>query len=204
MNNGNKPKQNELFEAETQWFHVFKDMIDSGDVAKIGAHATTIYLVIKAHANFSNGAAFPSMETINEKSGISLSQIKRELKKLEENGYISKEKAGRNNIYKLREKVQIFDTETGMQTAVASWEYLPTTVSHAVSELKNLLITGQFEGARFIHIERMQLQINNGNQNVQINEAQTQADIERIAAFNPEVAEVLARQVGRYKAVKEG
>ena len=28
-----KPEQNELFEAETQWFHVFKAMIDSGELA---------------------------------------------------------------------------------------------------------------------------------------------------------------------------
>ena len=31
----NKPTQPELFEAETQWFHVFKAMIDSGELAKM-------------------------------------------------------------------------------------------------------------------------------------------------------------------------
>lgn len=30
-----KQDQAELFKAETAWFHVFKDMIDNGDMAKL-------------------------------------------------------------------------------------------------------------------------------------------------------------------------
>lgn len=56
--------------AELTWFHVFKAMIDDGEVAKIGASAFTTYCVIKSHTNFSTGVAFPSIETISEKSCI--------------------------------------------------------------------------------------------------------------------------------------
>lgn len=28
--------QSEMFQAETSWFHVFKSMIESGDIAKMG------------------------------------------------------------------------------------------------------------------------------------------------------------------------
>ena len=37
----------ENLSAELAWFHVFKAMIDDGEVAKIGASAFTIYCVIK-------------------------------------------------------------------------------------------------------------------------------------------------------------
>jgi DNA-binding transcriptional ArsR family regulator len=192
-------QQQELFQAETTWFHVFKDMIDSGDVAKMGPHATTVYLVIKAHTNFSTGRAFPSIETIVEKSGISDKQVRRELRTLEELGYISKEKKGRNNVYTLREKVAITDEE-GRPTAVATWDYLPSTVSHAVADLKNVLVTGELAGARIVHIEKLQVQINTGESvGFQINEA----DLSKMAERDPEMFDRLMAIRDRAKAKKE-
>lgn len=153
-----KTPQKELFEAQTTWFHIFKSMVDSGDVAKLGAYATTIYLVIKAHTNYSTGMAFPSMETISEKSGISVAQIKRELVKLEKLGYISKEKRGRANTYTLREKIEIKDDQ-GRPSAVATWDYLPSSVGAAVADLKNVLVTG--DSAKIVHIERLTVNVAN-------------------------------------------
>lgn len=37
-----KKEQAELFKAETSWFHVFKDMIDNGDMAKIEGSAIKV------------------------------------------------------------------------------------------------------------------------------------------------------------------
>ncbi len=165
-------EQSELFKAETTWFHVFRDMIDSGDVAKMGPHAVTVYLVIKAHTNFSTGRAFPGIETIVEKSGISQRQVIKELKILEDLGYITKEKKGRHNVYTLREKVNIVD-EDGRPTAVATWDYLPSSVQHAVADLKNVMVSGDLAGAKIVHIERLNVQIINGTNNmgVQFNES---------------------------------
>lgn len=181
--------QQELFKAETTWFHVFKDMIDNGDLAKMGPHAFAVYAVIKAHTNFSTGHAFPGIETIVEKSGISERQVKRELKTLEEYGYIIKDKRGRNNIYTLREKVNITD-EQGRPAAEATWDYIPNSVSHAVADLKNVLVSGDLGGAKLVHIERLHVQINTGShQNItQINEA----DLLSFAEKNPELFERLA------------
>jgi DNA-binding transcriptional ArsR family regulator len=165
--------QGELFKAETTWFHVFRDMIESGDVAKMGPHAVTVYLVIKAHTNFSTGRAFPAVETIVEKSGISQRQVLRELKTLEECGYITKEKKGRSNLYTLREKVSIMGDD-GRPAAVATWDYLPSSVGHAMADLKNVLMTGDLGGAKIVHIERLNvnLQVNNGpGTAIQFNEA---------------------------------
>lgn len=154
--------QQELFKAETTWFHVFRDMIENGDVAKMGPHAVTVYLVIKAHTNFSTGRSFPAIETIVEKSGVSIAQVKRELKVLEEFGYITKGKKGRNNLYTLREKVCITDGD-GRPQAVATWDYLPASVGSAMADLKNVLMTGELGGAKIVHIERLNIQVNTGS-----------------------------------------
>lgn len=158
------PRQDELYKAETTWFHVFKAMIDNSDVARMGPYAVTVYLVIKSFTNFNTGLSFPSIETINEKSGISAIQVKRCLKILEENGYITKERAGKNNVYRLREKVEFTD-DAGRPAAVATWDYLPSTIDAARAEIKNFNLTGKAEGLQVVHIEKLILnvQINNGS-----------------------------------------
>lgn len=181
-----KTPQGELFKAETTWFHVFRDMIENGDVAKMGPHAVTVYLVIKAHTNFSTGRAFPAVETIVEKSGISQRQVLRELKTLEEHGYITKEKKGRNNLYTLREKVSITDGD-GRPAAVATWDYLPSSVGHAMADLKNVLMTGDLGGAKIVHIERLNVQVINGNNNSGI--TQFNANVADFAKLPPELQE---------------
>jgi DNA-binding transcriptional MocR family regulator len=154
--------QTELFNAETTWFHIFRTMIANGDTAKMGPHAFTVYAVIKAHTNFSTGRAFPSLELIAEKSGISVAQIKRELKTLEEMGYVTKEKRGRSNLYQLREKVEIQD-QHGRPQAVATWDYLPSGVQAAIADLKNVMVSGDLNGARVVHIERLVVNMNTGS-----------------------------------------
>jgi len=159
--------QQELFQAETTWFHIFKTMIDSGDAAKMGGTTFLVYSVIKAHTNFSTGRSFPALETIAEKAGISHDQATRCINKLIEMGYATKTKKGRNNLYTLREKVQITD-QIGRPAAEATWDYLPNMVKGAVADIRNVLMTGDLAGAKIVHIER--LQINIGNHNVNINE----------------------------------
>lgn len=151
--------QGELFKAETTWFHVFKDMIDNGDMAKIDGSAIKCYLVIKSHTNFSTGRAFPAIETIAGAAGLSENQVMRCIKQLEEFGYISKRKEGRRNVYTLREKVHVTD-ETGRPQAVATWDYIPNSVRDAVADLKNVVMTGDLAGAKIVHIERMQVNVN--------------------------------------------
>lgn len=170
-------KQTELFEATTTWFHVFRSMIDSGDVKTLGPYAVTVYLVIKAYTNFSTGRSFPAIETISEKSGVSVAQVKRELKKLEAAGYISTEKKGRSNIYTLREKVELRD-ESGRPSAVATWDYLPASVSSAMADLKNVMMSGDISNARIVHIERLTVNVANAGGTV-INIAEMPEDLRK-------------------------
>ena len=157
-------QQGEWLQAETTWFHVFKAMIDNGDMARLSGSAVKVYLVVKSHTNFSTGRSFPALETIAEKSGLSLAQVKRELKALEDMGYLTKAKEGRHNVYTLREKVAINDV-AGRPAAVASWDYLPGGVREAVADLKNVMVTGDLDDARVVHIERLQINITHVHDN---------------------------------------
>lgn len=159
-------KQMDLFKAETTWFHVFVSMIENGDVAKMGPYAVTVYLVVKAYTNWKTGRAFPSIETIVEKSGISRAQVMRSLLLLVENGYLDKAKVGRKNSYTLREKVTLKDQE-GRPAAYATWDYLPSTVEAARAELKRFMLTGEHDGkVLFVETLNLNVQINQGDQNV--------------------------------------
>ena len=154
--------------AELTWFHVFKAMIDDGEMAKMGASAFATYCIIKSHSNFSTGKAFPSIETICKKSGISERQVKYDLKTLEEHGYITKEKQGRSNLYTLREKILITD-ESGKPAGQASWDYLPDGVRAAVADMKNVLMSGSFADAKIVRIENLQVVIVNAEAGSNVN-----------------------------------
>jgi len=137
-------------------------MIANGDMTKMGPFAFAVYCVIKAHTNFSTGDSFPGQELVAEKTGISLAQVKRALKTLEDMDYLTKEKQGRSNHYQLREKVEIQDAH-GRPQAVATWDYLPSGVQAAIADLKNVMVSGELGGARIVHIERLVLNMNTGS-----------------------------------------
>lgn len=161
--------------ADTSWFHVFSAMVRDGDCKVIGAFAVVVYLVVKAHTNFKTGYAFPEITTIVEKSGISRRQVIKSLKVLEDHGYLSREKKGRRNLYRLREKIEIRD-QAGRPAAVATWNYLPSAVEEARAQLKRLLIDGRLDcnglgrsGLIFIEQLSLNLQIVHGGEGTQVN-----------------------------------
>lgn len=150
----------------------------------MGPYAVTIYLVIKAHTNFSTGRSFPAIDTIATESGISRSQVMRELRTLEAFGYITKTRVGRNNEYRLREKVCIQDGD-GQPAAIATWDYLPSTVQAATADLKNVLVSGDFAGTRIVHIERLQVNVTHASGNAVVFNAQ------EIACLPQEMRDIL-------------
>jgi DNA-binding transcriptional ArsR family regulator len=154
-------RQGSLF-ADSSWFHVFKDMIDSGEISQMGTQAFAVYAVIKRYTHHVSGEAFPSIKLIAEKVGIVPRQVMRELKTLEEMGYLTKEKSGRHNTYILREKVTIRD-RAGDAYAVASWDYIPQGVAAAVKDLKDVLVVGDFSGAKIVQIKHLTVNIAKDN-----------------------------------------
>lgn len=139
--------------APTQWCHIFKSMFDHGHVAKMGPYAFTVYSVIKSHANYNSGIANPSIEVIAQKSGISCSQVKRELDVLVAGGYLNRDKRGRSNRYTLIEKIEI-SNEGGRAVALASWTYVPSQTSKATSGLKHTIETGELTSSKIVSINR--------------------------------------------------
>ena len=168
-------QQADLFKAETTWFHVFKDMIDSGDLARLDGSAIKSYLVVKSYTNFVTGRAFPPIELIAEKTGLSSRQVMRSLQELETLGYLTKEKVGRHNVYTLREKVTLKDGD-GVDQAVATWDYVPNGVREAMADLKHVMMSGDFAGAKVVRIENMTVNINiqTGSHATQINITQSE------------------------------
>lgn len=149
--------ENTGLSAQTQFFHLFKVMFDSGDVALMGAQAFTIYAYIKSCVNYEKAEAFPTIETIVEKTGISRAQVFKELPKLVDMGYLSSRKQGRKTIYTLCEKIPLIDKDGNVQTT-ATWEYVPQYAAKAVQELKDILRGNAAPGeARFVHIENLQV-----------------------------------------------
>ena len=160
MSNANLKTTPPILNADAYWVHLLKDMVHSGEAAKIGPYAFAVYMVIKAHTN-ANGTAFPSVTTIAEKSGMSERQVKRQLQILTESGFLTnlRPSNGTRNIYALREKIHI---QGGGEGAVASWDYIPAKMGDTLTELKNILLTGN-PGTTNIHIENLQINLNMGN-----------------------------------------
>lgn len=163
-NAADQPAQQEMFTADTIWFHVFHSMYSTRDVNKMGPYGLAVYMAIKAHTNFKTGEAFPGIPLIAELSGMSESQVKRGLTTLKEMKYLTVQKMGRQNLYTLREKIVIQDS-AGRPSAVATWDYLPDSVKAAVADLKNVLVTGKMGSAQIVHIENITVNVSNVNVN---------------------------------------
>ena len=148
-------------QTSAEWFHLFKDMIQSGDAAKIGGPAVLVYLVIKTYVDFTTGRSFPSIELISEKSGLSDRQVMRHLKTLCEFGYVEKESSpGKLNVYRPKEKFQTINKETGEVESVITFDYIPNAVRAAQTELKNFLVSGNVDGLQYIKIDSLHLTVN--------------------------------------------
>jgi len=160
--------QSELFKTDTTWFHMFKEIIRNGTWARLSGSSKSLYPVIKAYINFESGAAFPSIDTLEQYSGLSRASVIKALKELEAEGLLIKEvTAGRHSNYTLIEKFDIKDGE-GRPAASVSFDYLPSYVGDAVTELKNFVAQGLAlpDGkTNFIKIDNLTINIANGGGN---------------------------------------
>ena len=160
--------QSELFKTDTTWFHIFKEIIRNGTWARLSSNSKSLYPVIKAYINWESGAAFPSIDTLEQYSGISRPSIVKALKELEAEGLLVKSGTkGRGSNYTLIEKFDVKDGE-GRPAASVSFDYLPAYVGDAVTELKNFVAQGLAlsDGkTNFIKIENLTLNIAHGGGN---------------------------------------
>ena len=73
------PTVDASFRAGITWLHGFRSIFSSRDAARMGPYAVTVYLVIKAPANFKTGNSFPSIDDIVDETGMRKSQVHRTL-----------------------------------------------------------------------------------------------------------------------------
>lgn len=171
--------QSELFKTDTTWFHMFKEIIRNGTWARLSSNSKSLYPVIKAYINWESGAAFPSIDTLQEYSGLARASVIKALKELEAEGLLIKQTvAGRHSNYTLIEKFDVKDGE-GRPAASVSFDYLPGYVGDAVTELKNFVAQGLTlpDGkTSFIKIENLTLNIANGGGHIYNNNIRSGMD----------------------------
>jgi hypothetical protein len=165
-------EQSELFKTDVGWFHIFKELIRNKTWAKLSSNSKSLYPVIKAYANHKSGEAFPSIDTLQEFSGLARASVVKALKELEAEGLLAKSgAAGRHNNYSLIEKFEVTDSD-GRPAASVSFDYMPALVGDAVAELKNFMAKGMTMpdgGTQFIKIENLTLNITQNIVDKQIN-----------------------------------
>ena len=164
----NELAQQELFRTDVSWFHLFKELIRGGTWARLSSNSKSLYPVIKAFVSHESGDAFPSLDTLQEYSGLARASVVKALKELEAEGLLSKTSGTRttSNNYQIIEKFDVKDAQ-GRPQASVSFDYLPAFVGDAVAELKNFVAQGLTmpDGrTTFIKIENLTLNIVHGTQ----------------------------------------
>lgn len=163
--------QDESFEADATWFHMFKELIRSETWAKMSSPSKALYPTIKSFTNWKTGHSFPNIDTLEKYSGLSRASVMKGLKELENLGYIRSQKSiGKPSIYTLIEKFDVQNSE-GTTVASASFDYLPSIISDAMVELKNFVASGMNDEGKLqiINVERFiieNLTVINGNNNI--------------------------------------
>jgi hypothetical protein len=125
----------QIIKKSNLWFHVFCGFIESGKLAKASGSSVKVYLVIKSHVSLKHGLTNISIQKISEKSGLSISQVKREIKILLNDGILKKTKLGRSNNYQITEQLLI---SAGENTLYCNWEYIPLDVKTIFSDINHL------------------------------------------------------------------
>lgn len=135
-------QQEDLFAPNFSWFHFFRTIIQNDTWAKMSLAAGKLYPVVKSYCNSENGAAFPSLDTLAAKSGLSLPSVTKALNELAGLDLITAKKAaGKATVYSLKETFDIHHPVSGKH-GTASFDYIPSIVQDAVKELKALVSTG--------------------------------------------------------------
>lgn len=181
----------------TYWFHIFQAMIDQ-ELAILGPYAFTVYCVIKSHCNIQTGVAIASIETIARKAGISPRHVMRQIKKLEQQGYINKSRARKYNEYRLTEKVVISDSKNS-HYGHAQWGYRPLQIESTVKELKRMLLDME-TSTQSIRLEEEQT----GQSQTKIGVQVTQAELDNLALNNPHLHRTLIHLRDEMKKRRDG
>jgi DNA-binding transcriptional ArsR family regulator len=171
-------------DIDTSFFTLFRQMFKQGTVAKIGVYAWAVYTCIKSHADFNSGLSPPTRKQLSLETGLSERQVQRSLKILEDEGLLTKTKEWNRNVYRIKEK--LVDKQT-----VVTWDHLPAALKKARQELQNFLLTGNSKDAKIIHIERLTINVAQGDQHI----TNVQVELDKIT--DPQLREQMKNILNR-------
>lgn len=152
------------------------DLIERGDISRIGTDAVTTLLVMNHYFNVQENKAdqkkdinpiAPSSEVLKELTGLDESILIEGLESLYRSGYLNKEsywKEGQSHdVYRLRERVWMYDDKEEIVGELSWDKSFPKNVLE-VNEFKNILASKNIGDARVIHIENLQVNIRDFNE----------------------------------------
>jgi len=110
-----------LYSASLHFFTMFSAGIRSGQlIPKLGAPAFTLYVALRAHADFETGRVYLSLGELQRVTGMALMTIRRAIKKLEDEKLLRvvQEESAKRRRYFVVDIVNYADTGTDPQAAV--------------------------------------------------------------------------------------
>lgn len=145
--------QPDLFEIDTGWFHVMREMFHGGDVARMGSSAFALYCALKCRANHQSGNARVSLAALAEYLGVTTRTVQTLLKRLENLNYVTTEfRLGRKSVYQIRERFRI--CRDGQVVTSTSMPYVPGRIKELTDALRRLAQNG-LERHPHMHIDNL-------------------------------------------------
>lgn len=134
-------------DIDTTYHTVQRDLFTSGLAAQIGTQAFAVWSVVKLHADFDNGQAWPSIRTLAELTGLGNATVMRAIAVLEKAHMLRKEVQGRagsgrgrgrvSHTYVARERLDVRLGNRVLCTIVM--DYLPFQVHKRLKAFKDAL-----------------------------------------------------------------
>lgn len=130
------------------------DMFSSGLAAEIGPNCLSVWLAVKAHANFDTGEAWPGTRRLATQTGLSTNTVTKCLSKLVEERLLRAVVVGKGrktSHYVARERL---DVKLGSRVICrVVIDYTPGKIRRQLKDISNALKTGEHDPVAFADCE---------------------------------------------------
>jgi hypothetical protein len=131
-------------------------LLSSGDLVVLGTDAVAVYLVARNSVQSSANKRFPPVATLVKLVGIDKDRVTQALHLLQQRGYVQ----GKEGRYILREK-SCLSHDNDKQVTEVTWDVVSPSSLLNIREFRKVLVSGELGDARILHIEHLQVNINN-------------------------------------------
>ena len=208
-------EQLDLFSYDLTFIKMLRDQVFRGEIRELGANATLVLIVLRACVPIDGTSAHPTIETIEELSGLGKKAIRSSLDILKKKKYVEVVKSGRKNIYRLLEKVYLeSNLPQKNEDQIATMPYGAIETRKHYSHLAEYAKSGELDHSSPIIIHNLDLTINynasggsavfiNAKELDQIPKGRYREAVERILGMVPGQIEASADANGLVKVPKK-